>query len=626
MNINDIMISPEAEEQLPQVEEAKAVTEADVANADKILREYKGQKSHLDDHIIVDNDWWRMRHWDHLNMKDGDPSSERERGEIDPKSAWLFHNVVSKHADFMDAIPTFAVLPREESDVQSAETLSSILPIVFKQAKFEDAYDKACLAKCQHGTGAYHVYWDGQSRNGLGDIGINDIDILNLYWEGGVEDLQESANVFYVTRMNRALAIEAFPMLKDRVGAGGNNVSADYNKDDYENYSDRIEIVDWYYRRAGVLHCCKYCQGVIISATENEPEIYPNGIYRHGKYPFFIDPLYRLKGSPAGFGLIDVSMSDQEQIDRLSRYALNNALGSSRKKTLVSDELGIDIKDITNPKSEIVKFSGHLTDDKFHVIETTANSAEYLNLINSKSAEMKETTGNHDVMSGGVPAGVTAGSAIAALQEQAGKTSRAVIKSTYRVYEDIALTVIELIREFYSQERIFRIIGQDGQQRFVSFSNKQMLGKPVTTRAGILEQVDAYYDVEVSAQKSNPYSSMAQNELALQLYNAGMFDPARADQALIAIEMMDFKDKNRLKTMISKNGTLQQMVQYLSERLAAAEAMLGIGQQSASAPPTAVSGKKKAKMPEGASEGDVSSEPTTVKKAKEISAQTTQPR
>ena len=630
MNINEILLNHPGDTReyamLSEKETVKVITEADVLNASKILAEYRAQKQHLDAHIVEDNDWWKLRHWDHLNAKDGEVQTERERGEIDPKSAWLFYNVISKHADFMDAIPTFAVLPREESDVDSAEILSSILPVVFKQAKFEEAYDKASLAKCQHGTGAYHVYWDGQSRNGLGDIGINDVDVLNLFWEGGIEDIQESANVFFVTKMNRKLAIEAFPVLKDRTSAGGELLTAVYSNDDYENTADKLEIVDWYYRRDGILHCCKYCQGIVISATENDLETYPEGIYRHGKYPFFLDPFYRIKGSPAGFGIIDISKSDQEQKDRLARYALNNALGSSRKKVFVTDGLGVNTDDLINPKAEIVKISGTLDDRNFRIVESSPHSSEYLALMNATTSEMKETTGNHDVMNGGVPTGVTAGSAIAALQEQSGKTSRSAIKSTYRVYEDIAMMVIELIREFYSQDRVFRITGKDGRQQFITFSNKAMYGKPITDELGNLQKVDAYYDVEVSAQKSNPYSSMAQNELALQLYNAGVFEPSRADQSLLLLEMMDFKDKNKLIPKITNNGTLQQMCSYLSERVKNLEQMMGLGKNQISIQSKSGSYAKNAKMPDGAVPGEIITEHVGVTKAKETSAETTIPR
>ena len=54
------------------------------------------------------------------------------------------------------------------------------------------------------------------------------------------------------------------------------------------------------------------------------------------------------------------------------------------------------------------------------------------------------------------------------------------------------------------------------------------------------------FDIKVNPQKASPYSKMAQNELALQFYQAGFFSPQMADQALMAMSMMEFEGKDEL--------------------------------------------------------------------------------
>ena len=66
------------------------------------------------------------------------------------------------------------------------------------------------------------------------------------------------------------------------------------------------------------------------------------------------------------------------------------------------------------------------------------------------------------------------------------------------------------------------------------------------------------FDIEVSAQKSSEYTRLSQNELALQFYQLGFFDPARTDQALATLDMMDFDGKDEISQKIAQNGTLQQ--------------------------------------------------------------------
>ena len=80
-----------------------------------------------------------------------------------------------------------------------------------------------------------------------------------------------------------------------------------------------------------------------------------------------------------------------------------------------------------------------------------------LTLKKLKIDELKETTGNRDISTGGTTSGVTAASAIAAMQEAGSKLSRDNSKAAYRAYRKIINMVIERIRQFYDLPRCFRI-------------------------------------------------------------------------------------------------------------------------------------------------------------------------
>ena len=601
------------------------IGDEEIREAARILKEYKGGKQFFDAHIVKDEKWWELRHWEQLNAEDGEAASELERGEIDPKSAWAFNSVINKHADFMDSVPTFAVLPREQNDEGAASILTAILPVIYEQNGYEEKYDAVSLDKCIHGTGCYGVFWDGGKLGGLGDVTITSVDVLRLFWEPGINDIQESTHLFYVTEITRESAGFIYPELKERFNATVSGTVEEYDTVDYVDKSKKIEVVDWYYHRGDILHLCKFAAGILLFSSENEPENYPLGIYRHGKYPFFIDRLYPVKSSPAGFGIIDIAMSDQEIIDRLSREVVNDALGSG-PKTFIRDDAGVNDEDISDPKKRIVKFTGTLDDKNFRTVQPTSNASLLMSVVREKIMQLKETTGNNDVASGGIPTGVTAASAIAALQEQAGKTSRDSIKASYRVHAEVARCVIELIREFYDMPRTFRITGENGAHRYESFSNKQLKTREISRLDGTPIEVDPLFDISVSAQKSSPYSAMAQNELAIQFYNAGFFNPKNADMAIAAIEMMDFKDKDKIINRISQQGTLYSMVTELSRRLAAAEAALGAKTATAERGAEVGSGGKMLRVSETGGIGAVTEEPTNVRKARERARESTQPR
>ena len=62
------------------------------------------------------------------------------------------------------------------------------------------------------------------------------------------------------------------------------------------------------------------------------------------------------------------------------------------------------------------------------------------------------------------------------------------------------------------------------------------------------------FDIQISAQKQNPYSKMSQNEMAMSFYTAGLFDPRRAQEALACLDMMDFERKDMVARKIAENA------------------------------------------------------------------------
>ena len=99
------------------------VGEAEVAQAAQTLQRYKAGKAALD-RRLVDNDlWFRMGHWKNYR-------NPMMTGKPQPSSGWLFNSIANKHADAMDNYPEPMVLPRAADDQETAQTLSSVLPVV----------------------------------------------------------------------------------------------------------------------------------------------------------------------------------------------------------------------------------------------------------------------------------------------------------------------------------------------------------------------------------------------------------------------------------------------------------------------------------------------------------------
>lgn len=548
------------------------VGEEQLKKAIQILNEYKTGKTTLDQRITDNEKWYRMRHWDSLSSKSST--------SVKPTSGWLFNSIANKHADAMDNYPTCTIQPREEGDADEAKRLSSIIPVVLDQCGFEDVYDEEQDYKLKHGTGVFGVFWDPRKLNGLGDISIAQIDLLNLFWEPGVKDIQQGRNLFYVTMVDNDTLAEQYPDL-GLTGSDKSVTISEYAYDDTVDTKDKSTVIDWYYKRlvngVQVLHYCKFVGDKILFASENDPAYAQRGWYDHGLYPFVFDPLFRIAGTPCGFGYIDIGKSAQEYIDRSNQALLQNLLANARPRHFIRTDGAVNEKEYADMTKDFVHVDGNLGQDSIRPVEGKALPGNYITLVNNKIDELKEVTGNRDISTGGTMSGVTAASAIAAMQEAGSKLSRDSNKAAHRAFRKLCLMVIELIRQFYDLPRQFRITGEQGQDEFVSYDNSgitaQSQGEDMGVDMGIRVPL---FDIAVSSEKASPYSRLSQNEMAMSFYNAGFFQPELATQALACMEMMDFDGKAKVVRMIQQNAQQFQQAQMM-QQMAMMGGMGGMG-------------------------------------------------
>ena len=58
---------------------------------------------------------------------------------------------------------------------------------------------------------------------------------------------------------------------------------------------------------------------------------------------------------------------------------------------------------------------------------------------------------------------------------------------------------------------------------------------------------------------------MAQNELAMQFFQLGFFNPQMTDQTLMCLDMMQFEGKDGIMQKVAQNGQMFQMLQLVEQ-------------------------------------------------------------
>ena len=559
------------------------ISKETLVKAKEVLLEYQAGKKALEARIIECEEWWRKRHWEVADQA-GEPSGNAN--DARPRSAWLFHTLLGKHADMVEAYPEPVMLPREQADKPEAQNLTDIIPVILHHNDFPEVYSANSWVKNISGTPVYGVFWDKSKLNGLGDISVTDISILNLFWQPGISDIQKSPNFFHCELVDIEQLEADYPHLKGQLKGSDAITLAKFRTDDTIRLDKKAMVVDWYYKKyvgpRKILHFVKWVGNEVLYATEDDPALAERGLYDDGNYPYVFDPLFPIKNSPAGFGFVDVSKSPQMTIDLINQQLIKSAMANATPRWFVSDTAKINMEEYMDMAKPLVRVHGVIDPGMMQQIEINPPSSAAIEMRSQMIEEMKYTSGNLDVVNGGTTGGVTAYRAISALIDSAGRSSKDSIRGTYRAFNRITTMIIERIRQFYDLPRQFRITGAQGQERFMSYSAEALQPQPIGDALGVQMGMRVpTFDVEVRAQRQTEFNILAQNELAKELYGMGVFNPAMADQANMLLEMMEFQGKEELKQKIEQNSMLYQMMMQM---MAAQQSMGAAPQQGMGGP------------------------------------------
>ena len=553
------------------------IKDIDVKKYIDAFTEYRAAREAFDMKIIENENWFRQQYWQYL--------IDKTEGN-EPTSGTLLNAILNKHADLMDNQPAPVFLAREKNDEEEAERLTKVVPVILQNANWDDVYDKYCMYKIKQGIGCLSVTWDDTLENGLGDIVINYLDILRIYWEPNCTNLQDSRYVFVTSLIDTDILKEQYPdkLTESAETYGGQDAVQikTYEGQDQTILQNKTLVIDCYERTIAedgrqIVHLTKIANDVVLESSITNPDTAQTGIYAHGRYPFIIDQYISLEGTLEGMGLIDMNKNNQGYVDKLDTLSLNNSIVASKQRWLTKEDGGINPDDIIDLSKDVIVSSTTVDDSAIRPFQANPLPDIITKIRQDKIQEMKELSGNRDFNQGGTTGGVTAFGAIAALQEAGNKTTRDLVKSNYRTFKKLVTLVVELIREFYTEDRQFRIIGDDGKPQYITFNNQNMINQITNMDEAYLtdemgnqipnpewepEYRKPVYDIEIIPQKENPFNTISHNQMMLDLFERGVFNPEAAIPATLLLENMIFDGKEKLLLKVKENGEMyNQMMQ-----------------------------------------------------------------
>jgi len=450
-----------------------------------------------------------------------------------------FNNCV---ADQMDNMPEALMLPETKELEAVAEDLTDVVRHVLARNQYEKLHRRRVEDCFTTGTSVTQVAWDSDMDAGRGNVAIIRWPIESFLWDPAAENIQDARALIKVSWHPMSWFEQHYPEQASLMSAE----SAEYRslgladvQPERPADENRAMLVEYWYRlydaalRRYTINVAYLAGGVLLSHDQD--------VYRHGMYPFILDVYTPIEGLPVGDGMVQELAPMMRYVNRYASYIDMNLRMASKGRLLVDRNAGLDKAALLDWETDVVE-GDRIDPSALQWLQTQPFSGLALQQMMQMQSDIKQDSGQNQFARGETVGGVTAASAISALQEAGGKITRLRTHVFNQGFREIVTQAMWLISQFYDRRRVLFITG-----RQVDASPARLFGGEAFP--------EPPYTVQVQVQRRNPLRQQAQNDLFLQAYRlsaeAGQYFPL---SALFDILHVDGKD--RILPLLKEHETL----------------------------------------------------------------------
>ena len=480
--------------------------------------------------------------------------------------------VRTEHSKFVSQEPTVSVVPAssEDSDFRAATAGEQVWRSASNAGYLDTHYSEASWWKVLTGNGFLKTYWDGSSVDPIsGERGIiryGSVSPFHLFVPDLHEiSLEEQPYLFNAYSKTLSWARHRFSKeLKDCTPGDlsltqslKNNVTPDVKE-----YPDSVTVLEVWVKpgahkglpEGGLLHLVG---STLVGITKKMP-------YHHGLYPYTHLQHLHTGGFYRESPLIDLIPLQQEY--NQVRSDLARAARQMGRPQLAVQKGSYTIAKHTNETGLIVEYNPGMAPPQ--PLPLTEIPAYVQNQQDRILQDFEDVSGQHEVSRGQAPgSGVTAGTAIAYLQESDDQFLTPQYRSDEKAFEKIAKQTLELFVQYVPTPRKIKSVGADR-----AFDMSELSGADI--RNGT--------DVRVEKGSTISTSQVARRAEIKEMVGMGILTPEQALQMMEmggAERMRETFDIARAKAQREntkmKNLTVPEVMQTTDQAIMSARETLG---------------------------------------------------
>ena len=473
---------------------------------------------------------YRGDHWFDVPVTDAN--------EPRPVTPVIHSAVENVRADLDDFVPEAVITADSNAYTELAETLTKVIRENHIACAYDEEYRAVTHDLLVCGYGVQEIGYDPGAEGGMGAAFIRRVDVGNILFDPLCTDIQDGRAVFKFTRRTREWFREHYPEEAEGLSDDGLFMDVDGDGVIVPRVDRSIMLIECWLRKFDAktqkhsVHMVKLAGGRLL---EDSRRSFPEGLYRHGRYPFVVTALFPRRGSALGYGLVDMYETSQRYSDKLDQMVMKNALLSSHNKLLVTGASGFDADDLRDWSKEV-----HKGDNLNGVtwFQTAPLPAYLISYIADMRDMIKEESGSNEWSRGMTNYGVTSGTAISALQEKSSKRARMAAKSLHSAFRRAVEQELELERQF--------ALGLRCIKTYVDRSDPEGAARADSAAREVMnaEEMPISIRVTVKVQKETGFSAIAHNDTVFRLVETGMITPE------VGLEMIVFEGKEQAKSLM----------------------------------------------------------------------------
>lgn len=480
--------------------------------------------------------------------------------DIDPKKKTLqlqtlkstFNNCV---ADQIDNVMEAKMLPETAQDQAITDDINDVVRYIYEYNEYQSMHRYRVEDFIATGTAVTQIMWDDDAAHGQGEVTFFRVPIEQFLYDPAENDIQNARALMKVTWHPLSWYEQHYPDEYQYILADENSSDAVGENENQERLGSderKAMLIEYWYRKFDskknryTINVAYFAGRALLYKQEN--------VYAHGMYPFVLDVHTPIEGLPVGEGMVMELVPMMRYINRYASYIDTNLRMSAKTRLLVGKGSKIDLDELADWNNDIIE-ADRVSEEFIRFMNSPPLSNLALSQMLQMQTDLKQDSGQNQFTRGETAGGVTAATAISALQEAGGKMTRMRTEVLKRGFKRITEQILWLVSEFYEEDRIMRITGKEVPKE-IDASPSRLMGR----KKGAIPPPP--YTVRVQIERRNPNAISEQNQLFIDAYKmaaeGGQMFPL---SALFSILNIDGKD--RILPIIQSIEQYQQAMQQL---------------------------------------------------------------